>query len=956
MATAPRFFATNKKGENFELKADLNSEYRDKRKETVKKVIANMTIGKDVSSLFADVVKNMQTEDLELKKLVYLYLINYAKSQPELVILAVNTFVKRVLLTNSSRISIQDSDDPNPLIRALAIRTMGCLRVEKIVDYLLEPLKKGLKDEDPYVRKTAALCVAKLFDLNPGIAIDNGLIAILQDMLSDRNPMVIANAVSALQEISEASVQKDIFVINDALLQKLLAALNECTEWGQICILNSLSGYRPRDVREAADIIERVVPRLQHVNASVVLSAVKVLMIYLSHSFSDELDGTIVRKLAPPLVTLISSEPEIQYVVLRNINLILQKRPDVLTQEIRVFFTKYNDPPYVKLEKLEVVIKLCSEANVDQVLSELKEYANEVDVDFVRKSVRAIGRCAIKIPAASDKCVHALLDLIKTGINYIVQESIVVIKDIFRKYPHKYEGIIPALCQNLESLDEPDAKSSLIWIIGEYADRIENASELLEHFLENFKDEASKVQLQLITATVKLFLKRPGSAQDIVQRVLQGASQANDNPDIRDRAYVYRRLLLSNPQVAKAVVLAEKPPIELETGTVSESLLDELITNISSLASVYHKSPALLGGSSFVDMSQYRQEFADGDDEPEARRSIVQEAAQAMGASGGVDNLLDLDFGTPAAQPAPVGGGLGGLDMRIGGPATAAAPASKSGIDDLLSLDMGMGTAMPSLGGVAGVSVAPLGGLGGFSFGGSNTSPIMSSPPGSARISLPKTPFLQPASSQGLDLSGTFARRGGSIMLDLTIANRGTGPMSGFAIQFNVNTFGISPTAPLTVPEPVAVGASVNVSVPLGTSGGVQKMDPANTIQIAVKNNFGVYYFQTQIPVHLVLVDASAADATAASFGGLWGDFTAASASFAVLGAPFGDAANKLRANGLHVVQQSPSSVQAFGKTSNGVPVAIEVTPSGGGVNVSGRSRSPEILSLLQTSLEVLLR
>jgi vesicle coat complex subunit len=183
----------------------------------VKKVIANMTLGKDVSALFPDVVKNMQTEDLELKKLVYLYLINYAKTQPELVILAVNTFVK-------------DSDDPNPLIRALAIRTMGCLRVEKIFDYLMDPLKKALKDQDPYVRKTGALCVAKLFDLNPATAIENGLISILQELLSDRNPMVIANAVAALAEITEASVQKDIFVINDVVLSKLLAALNECTE------------------------------------------------------------------------------------------------------------------------------------------------------------------------------------------------------------------------------------------------------------------------------------------------------------------------------------------------------------------------------------------------------------------------------------------------------------------------------------------------------------------------------------------------------------------------------------------------------------------------------------------------------------------------------------------------------------------------------------------------------
>lgn len=44
--------------------------------------------------LCADVVNCMQTEDMELKKLVYLYLINYAKTQPDLAIMAVNTFVK----------------------------------------------------------------------------------------------------------------------------------------------------------------------------------------------------------------------------------------------------------------------------------------------------------------------------------------------------------------------------------------------------------------------------------------------------------------------------------------------------------------------------------------------------------------------------------------------------------------------------------------------------------------------------------------------------------------------------------------------------------------------------------------------------------------------------------------------------------------------------------------------
>lgn len=168
-------------------------------------------------------------------------------------------------------------------------------------DYLMDPLKASLVDKDPYVRKTAALCVAKLYDLNPSIAIDNGLITILQDMLSDSNPMVISNAVTALAEISENQTHAHIFSVNRSILHKLLAAINECTEWGQISILTSLSQYRPSDEREAIEITERVVPRLQHANASVVLTAVKVLMIYMPMISDSTTTKNIVRKMAPPL-------------------------------------------------------------------------------------------------------------------------------------------------------------------------------------------------------------------------------------------------------------------------------------------------------------------------------------------------------------------------------------------------------------------------------------------------------------------------------------------------------------------------------------------------------------------------------------------------------------------------------------------------------------------------------
>jgi hypothetical protein len=67
---------------------------------------------------------------------------------------------------------------------------MGCIRVEKIIDYLAGPLQKCLHDENPYVRKTAALCVAKLYDLKPELVLENGFLEQLHEMISDSNPMV----------------------------------------------------------------------------------------------------------------------------------------------------------------------------------------------------------------------------------------------------------------------------------------------------------------------------------------------------------------------------------------------------------------------------------------------------------------------------------------------------------------------------------------------------------------------------------------------------------------------------------------------------------------------------------------------------------------------------------------------------------------------------------------------
>ncbi|XP_076816069.1 AP-1 complex subunit beta-1-like [Clavelina lepadiformis] len=823
-----RYFTTTKKGEIFEMKADLNSDKKEKKKEAVKKVIASMTVGKDVSALFPDVINCMQTDNLELKKLVYLYLMNYAKSQPDMAIMAVNTFVK-------------DCDDPNPLIRALAVRTMGCIRVDKITEYLCEPLRKCLKDEDPYVRKTATVCVAKLYDINNALVEDQGFLDALKDLLSDSNPMVVANAVAALSEIGESSSRaaEQVNFMNSQTINKLLTALNECTEWGQIFILDALANYNPEDSREAQSVAERVTPRLQHANSAVVLSAVKVCMKLLEMMDSDkDYQSNLLKKLAPPLVTLLSAEPEIQYVALRNINLIVQKRPSVLKHEMKVFFVKYNDPIYVKLEKLDIMIRLASQTNIAQVLAELKEYAQEVDVDFVRKSVRAIGRCAIKVEQSSERCVSTLLDLIQTKVNYVVQEAIVVIKDIFRKYPNKYESIIANLCENLDTLDEPEARASMIWIIGEYAERIDNADELLESFLEGFHDENTQVQLQLLTAIVKLFLKKPTETQELVQSVLSLATQDSDNPDLRDRGYIYWRLLSTDPAAAKDVVLAEKPLISEETDLIEPTLLDELICHIASLASVYHKPP-----SSFIE----------GDRGAAAMRKSLQ--AKAVAAAAAV-------AGSPAegAAEAPV----------EAAPAPQVIPAQDALVSDLLGIDIGpsmmqSAPVMPTMG--ANPMMDPLGGLdylmggptpgamappqGAFPASDANSLLGLDFNPTSGSYMPPKELWLAAVKAKGLEIQGSFQRRQKEIFMILTLTNKAMQPMTGFAIQFNKNSFGLVPNIQLNVPN-LHPNQSFDVSLPLNANGPIQRMEPLHNLQVAIKNSIDILYFSTLVPVHVL--------------------------------------------------------------------------------------------------------
>ena len=576
-------YFTNPNPEDAELQEALNSMKLSRQKDSMKQIIESMTIGKDVSKLFPDVVKLIRTKNIELKKLVYLYLINYARVKPDLIFLAVAAF------HSDAR------DGATPLIRGLAIRTMGCIRVPEIVSYLCETLSYCIKDKDAYVRKTAAMCVSKLYQTSPQQVRENGFINILHDCLEDENPIVVANAMTALSEISILSGVNQI-KIKSKNLKNILDSLTKANEWAQVQILDALVFYNTKKSTHAEEVIEGVMPRLSHVNQSVVMSAIKVIMKFMDSIDDIEKIKVYCKKLTNSIMSILISYPEIQYILLRSLHAIVLKRPILLEKEFKYFYVQYNDPIYIKLEKVDILYKLCNKKNYEMIIQEFTSYAlTETNAELIRKSIKYIGYVGYKFESSYDLCVRSINKIIDNNNEDAVPECIIVARDLMRKYKSTALDLIKKITLDLiNSISDLNAKSAALYIIGEFCEQIPESTEIITFFVNNFSNAEmnlnSKVKLQILNACVKNFLTKPDEGEEIVKDCLQRGAEESENPDVRDRAYIYWRLLEIDPDIAKEMICSEKPSFKFtEHDELDVDTIDDMINNMTNVSACYFK-------------------------------------------------------------------------------------------------------------------------------------------------------------------------------------------------------------------------------------------------------------------------------------------------------------------------------------------------------------------------------
>lgn len=572
------FHSDYKKHED--LKQMLDSNKDNLKLEAMKRIIGMVAKGRDASELFPAVVKNVVSKNIEVKKLVYVYLVRYAEDQQDLALLSISTFQRAL-------------KDPNQLIRASALRVLSSIRVSMIVPIVMLAIKDSASDMSPYVRKTAAHAIPKLYSLDPEQKEE--LIGVLEKLLSDKTTLVVGSAVMAFEEVCPERI--DLIHKN---YRKLCNLLVDVDEWGQVVIVNMLTRYaRTQFINPNLDdlgedenrpfydsdsdssnskkpkfsldpdhrlLLRNTKPLLQSRNASVVMAVAQ-----LYHHAAPRSEVMIAAK---ALIRLLRGHREVQSIVLHCIASISISRKGMFEPFLKSFFVRTSDATHIKLLKLDILTNLATETSIGVILREFQTYISSSDKEFVGASIQAIGRCASNIKEVTDTCLNGLVSLLSNRDEAVVAESVVVIKKLLQTQPNEHKDIIAHMAKLMDFITVPQARASILWLLGEYSDRVPKiAPDVLRKMAKSFMNEQDIVKLQTLNLAVKLYLSNPNQTKLLCQYVFQLAKY-DQNYDIRDRARFLKHFIFNHDgtgaqtklsQFAKKIFLAPKPAPMLES-------------------------------------------------------------------------------------------------------------------------------------------------------------------------------------------------------------------------------------------------------------------------------------------------------------------------------------------------------------------------------------------------------
>lgn len=473
--------------------------------------------------------------------------------------------------------------------------------------------------------------------------------------------------------------------------------------------------YRDEYLAEGEETVAAVLPLMQYASPVIVLSAIRAVALFLqalheprlhvAEAERTRLMDRYARPLIQSLIVLLEAPRfEMRYVVLRNVNQFLTPVfTPYFADHLSKFLVRFEDPIYIKMEKLNLLVRLANTDNGSRVLGELMVYARESDAELVRTAVNAIGILATMLPDLSAECVRQLGTLIATRVPRLVENTVVVVQMVLRCYPGKFTQILRPLCESLTILEATEARAAVAWVLGEYPDSVsDDVTEYLSVLVNQFMDQPRLVQYATMTALTKLYLHGSQStaagasevtaqALTMLEKVL-GDCTNSYVPELRDRALFYWRVIAVDIDVAKQMLAAT------EGAKLNATLWDELgfhtvprggagmggggssLHDLGSLASVAPKPLRLLIGDRVLGNST---KYLTGlDDEDDGENGDDDDAAAAAlrlpGSSSFSSPTTAAAAGTNNGQPPTTANAPGGAEAT--GYTVVLAPAHGNGV------------------------------------------------------------------------------------------------------------------------------------------------------------------------------------------------------------------------------------------------------------------------------------
>ncbi|KAK3166627.1 hypothetical protein QOZ80_1AG0048270 [Eleusine coracana subsp. coracana] len=521
----------------------LDSRFDADKVDALKRLLALIAQGVDVSHHFPQVVKNVASQSLEVKKLVYLYLLHYAEKRQNEALLSINIFQK-------------DLADINPLVRAWALRTMAGIRLHVVAPLVLLAVKKCARDPSPYVRKCAAFALCKLCDLLPHETA--ALQEIVDTLFADNSQGVVGAAAVAFKSVCPSAfaliskhfrrhglvkgstlvaldTSTEIQGIKDSGCQNTMSTLPDITGNG-ICgaISNAMlfrhyieeySGFLEREDNSSSSIttnnsnddiailLKSTSPLLWSRNTGVILAAASVHWIMAP---IEEL-----KRIVGPILFTLRSSHDAAYVMLGNILVFAKRMPSLFAPFYDDFFINASDPYLTRALKLEILTSIATEQSIPAIFEEFQDYIKDPDRKFVADTVAAIALCAQKIPSISSNCIEGLLGLVfyESSISDSVQfdgedavlvQAILSIKAIVKMNPVSHEKVIIRLVRRLDKIKGPMARSLITWIFGEYSSTGDLIPKIvpvvLKYLAWSFAADAVETKLQILNASAKVII------------------------------------------------------------------------------------------------------------------------------------------------------------------------------------------------------------------------------------------------------------------------------------------------------------------------------------------------------------------------------------------------------------------------------------------------------------------